>query len=624
MSSRRRRDLVSVVLSGLSVVMLVYHLLYTQMLLQEPEGHLITHLGFALVIVSLSFVKRRRHVAIALLALGLSVLVTLYLMILLEEILSFRTAIPATTDLVIGSLVITVTLMVTYLVYGKVLATVALVSIGYVVLGRYLPAPFTVPPVPLERILMWLSVTLGTDEGIYGSILGISANYLFHFIVFGALLHILGGTRFIINLGRWIGAKMKSGPAAVALLGSSLLGTVTGSTVANITITGSFTIPLMKKSGYTPEQAGAIETVSSNGGQIMPPVMGATAFVMAGFTGIPYVEIAKAAIGPALLYYFCILVYVELTARKLRIRPVVGSVKGRDLLFDAPTFFVPVGILVFLLVKGFTLPYVGFWSIIGLLCTSTVTWFKKERRPKLAEIISGITDGVRSGSEIAIVCAIIGVVATVIKVSGLGIKLPLFIQEISHGYLLIALLITMISSILLGMGVPTTAAYLLVAIGAVPALRAMGVPVLQAHFFCLLFAVFSHITPPVAIGALVASQIAGAAYVPTTLEAMKAAFIAFLLPFLVVYVPTVLMQTQVSAVAIVTTFGAILLAVFSLQSAISSYLRSELNLLARLIFLLSGIAFFISVFSNCRAYLAFGLILLVAAAAYCAMGMKTR
>ena len=275
----------------------------------------------------------------------------------------------------------------------------------------------------------------------------------------------------IISLGKWVGSKLIAGPAVIAVLGSSLLGTVTGSTVANITITGSFTIPLMKKAGYDPTQAGAIEAVSSNGGQLMPPIMGATAFVMAGFAGIPYVKIAMAALLPALLYYFNVFLYVQLTARKMCIRSEVESVQGKELLCDTPTFLLPLGVLIFLLVKGFTLPFVGFWSIVTLVGVGMISrLLRKDVRFSAKEVIEDLTKGVRSASEIALICALVGVVATAIKVSGLGIKLPLVIEELSHGFLPIALCIAMISSILLGMGVPTTAAYLLVAIGAVPAL----------------------------------------------------------------------------------------------------------------------------------------------------------
>ncbi|MFQ5826256.1 MAG: TRAP transporter permease, partial [Dehalococcoidia bacterium] len=556
--------IIAIALPVVAIAMVVYQLAFTQYLIQDPTGHRITHLGLALTVVFLSLMltdKKGWHLKLSLLV--ASVVTTGYFMYYLTPILEYRSAMPLTSDLVFGALVIVLAFAGSYLIFGKTFPIVAAAFVAYMVLGRYIPPPFTVAAVSLKRLLMWLSASVGTDEGVYGDILGLSANYLFLFIFFGSLLHTLGGTRFIMGAGQWLGSKLRSGPAAVAVVGSSLLGTITGSTVANITITGAFTIPLMKKAGYEPQQAGAIEAASSNGGQIMPPIMGATAFVMAGYSGIPYIKIVIAAILPAILYYFGVFLYVQLSAYKMNVIDITEPVSGRKLLLDAPLFFIPLALLVFLLSKGFTLPWVAFWSMMTLIVVALISnvlrsvrgrklllaalplfpalavlvfllgqgvawrWIAlwsmmtliavalinnvviKEARPTLKGAIDGVTRGARTASEMAVVTALIGVVATNIKVSGLGIKLPLVIQDISHGILFIALLIAMVSSILLGMGVPTVVAYLLVAIGAVPALRAMGVPLLQAHFFPFIFAVFSHLTPPVAIGALVASQLAG-------------------------------------------------------------------------------------------------------------------
>jgi TRAP transporter 4TM/12TM fusion protein len=336
--------IIALALPTVAIAMAVYQLAFTQYLIQEPTGHRITHLGFASAVVLLASMLERKRGRLLKLALFLAMLViTGYLMILLEEILTYRSAMPFTSDLIMASFLLFVVFAMTYMIYGKTFPILAAFFIIYLYCGRYLPFPFTVADVPVDRIIMWLSGSVGTEEGIYGDILGLSANYLFLFIFFGSVLDVFGGIRFVIGLGRWIGSKLRSGPAAVAVIGSSLLGTITGSTVANITITGSFTIPLMKKAGYAPKQAGAIETVSSNGGQIMPPIMGATAFIMAGFAGIPYIEIVVAAIVPALLYYFGVFLYVQLTAQKRELVSVMEPLSGRQLLFDAPIFFRPPG-----------------------------------------------------------------------------------------------------------------------------------------------------------------------------------------------------------------------------------------------------------------------------------------
>jgi TRAP transporter 4TM/12TM fusion protein len=610
---------IAVALPIVAIAMAIYQLLYTQILLQDPDGHLITHLGFALVVVFFSSMLKgtgRKDWYVALVLVLLSLVVTGYLMIELDDILSYRTSIPATWDLIMGTLIIIVLLVGNWLIFGKCFPIVGLVAIAYLVLGRYLPAPFTVPAISYQRLLMWLSVELGTGKGVYGDILYLSATYLFLFIFFGGVLDAFGGTRFIIGFGRWVGSKLRAGPAMVALFGSSLLGTVTGSTVANITITGSFTIPMMKKSGYTPEQAGAIETVSSNGGQIMPPIMGATAFLMAGFASIPYIEIVIAAIVPALLYFLCVFIYINLTAQKMAIRASMEAVNGKQLLLDAPVFFLPLGVLVFLLVKGFTLPYVGFWSILTIVALGLISSaLREEVRLDFRQTIRRITDSVRSASETAMICGLLGVVVSAIVSSGLGVKLPLAIEDLSNGILLIALFITMISSILLGIGVPTPAAYMLVAVGAVPALLQMGVPLLQAHLYCFVFAMCSHFTPPIAIGALVASQIAGANYWGTAWESVKAAFAKYLLPFFFIYAPVTILRPESGLTASLIQIVAILALIISLQIGISNYCFTNLRLNERTGFIIASVLCLIFVFSKNNLFLA-GLLVLMAALAW--------
>lgn len=596
------QKVIAIALPLVAIAMAIYQLLYTQMLIQDPDGHLITHLGFAFAVAFLSLLQNTESKTrwfLSLLLLITSLTVTIYLMVELDEILEYRTSIPAPSDLVAGALVIVVLIIGNSLIFGKTFAIVSIVSIAYLMLGRYFPPPFTVPDISYTRLLMWLSVELGTGKGVYGDILELSAAYLFLFIFFGGVLQAFGGTRFIIGLGCWVGSKLKSGPAMVALVGSSLLGTVTGSTVANITITGSFSIPMMKKSGYTPEQAGAIETVSSNGGQIIPPIMGATAFLMASFAGIPYINIVKAAIVPAMLYVTCVFLYITLTAHKMQIRSTLDSATGKQLLMDSPIFFMPLGVLVFLLYRGYTLPFVGFWSIVTIVVIGIASsLLRKEVRLDPHQILKDIVKSVNSASAIALICGLMGVVVSAIVTSGLGIKLPLAIADLSHGILPIALIITMISSILLGVGVPTPAAYMLVAVGAVPALLNMGVPVLQAHLFCFYFAICSHITPPVAIGALVASRIAGGEYWATCWEAIKAAFAKYLLPFLFIYAPVTILMPEYGFLYSVVQMITILVAILALQVGVSNYCFMPLRIDEMIAFIVASIFCLIAVFSG--------------------------
>ena len=589
--------IVAVALPVVALVMIFYQLIYTQYLLQGPTAHKITHLGLAFIVVLLSLINNeKKGRTLRWILLVISLIFSTYLMVNLSEIMMFRQSIPLPSDIVIGVVVLIVTFIVAYQVLGKTFVIIAGVCICYLVLGRYFPHPFTVAPVSFARIIMWLSAGVGIEQGVYGPILGLSANYLFLMIIFGAMLYAFGGVRFIMGVGKWLGTKFKSGPAAVAVLGSSLLGSMTGSTVANVTITGAYTIPLMKKGGYEPKQAAAIEAASSNGGQIMPPIMGATAFIMSGFTGIPYIHIALAVLIPAILYYLGLLIYVQINAFKLDIQVDHETINGKDLLLDAPLFVVPLGVLVFLLAKGFSLPFVVFWSIMCLVVLSLILSIRKEARLSFEGVIAALTKGARTACDVTIINAIIGVVATCIETSGLGIKLPLLVGEISGGILIIALFITMISSIFVGMGVPTPAAYMLVAIGAAPILVKMGVPLLQAHLFPMIFAVFSHLTPPIAIGSLVASQLAESEYWPTSWEALKAASTAFLLPYFIIYAPVIILRPDAGFVISAMQIIAIPLGILALQITFSNYFLGNVDQIKRAAFGAAAILFFITVF----------------------------
>jgi TRAP transporter 4TM/12TM fusion protein len=577
--------ILSIALPIAAITMIIYQLTYTQYLLQDPIGHRITHLGFAFLIVLLSLIlKSRRNWLLKWILLISALLVTGYLLYFLDPILEYRQSIPIPSDIVIGVIILILTFVTTYLIFGRTFPIITAIAVAYLVLGRYLPHPFTVAPVSVTRLLMWLSAGIGVEQGVYGGILGISANYLFLLVLFGSFLYAFNGIRFIIGIGQLVGSKCKGGPAMVAVIGSSLLGTMTGSTVANITITGTYTIPMMKKGGYSNSQAGAVEATASNGGQIVPPVMGAAAFLMASFTGIPYLQIAIASILPAVVYYLSLIFYVQITANKMNIEPLKDRVSVKKLMIDAPLFVLPLAILVFLLAQGYSLPFVGFWSIMSMVVLGVMDSFRTRTRPDFRQMMNSFVSGVRTACDVAIVCAVIGIFATCIEASGLGIKLPMLIGDLSYGNLTIALFITAVSSILLGMGVPTPAAYMLVAIGAAPALVSMGVSLLQAHLFTMIYAVFSHITPPVALGALVASKLAEADYWSTAWESLKAGASAFLLPFFIIYAPVLILRPDTGLVISVMQVVAILPIVFSLQTFLSNYCFVALRLDERILF----------------------------------------
>lgn len=370
---------------------------------------------------------------------------------------------------------------------------------------------------------------------------------------------------------------------------------------------------MMKRAGYRAEQAAAIETVSSNGGQIIPPIMGATAFLMAGFANIPYIQIAAASIIPAFLYVGCVFTYIWLTARKAKIQVAaqVESVTGREVLASSPAFLAPLGVVTFLLVRGYTLSFVGFWGVLTAAGVGLLNCLlRKEVRLDLCQVRDRVVGGVVSASEIAMICGLLGVITSASVTSGLAIKLPLAISALSHGILPVALLITMLISLLLGMGVPTPAAYILVALGAVPALLEMEVFPLAAHLFCFVSAIASHITPPIAVGALVAARIAQADYWATCWEAVKAAFPKYLLPFFFIYAPVIILRPDSTLALAILKVVTILATIFFLQVSISAHFVRDLRSYEEFIFTSGSLLCLVYIFAEVEVALFIGWALL--------------
>jgi len=570
------------IIAAVALAMVVYQAASTQISLVSPPEHWNIHLAFSLILGML-VAARNIHGwkrAGALILLGLSVLGTGYVFLFFQELDSIFDY-PNTTQFVIGVILIVVVLEATRRIYGWVLPILAIVAMAYAFFGNSLPGPFQTASLKPGMIISRLSVGI---SGIYGVVLGISANYIFLFIVFGALLQIAGASNFFLQVGRAFGRRLKGGPALAAVFCSLLMGMVTGGPTANVAVVGTFTIPLMKRIGYKPYQAAAIEAAASTGGAIMPPVMGAVAFVMAGFTGIPYVRIAAVAVIPALLYYFSAALYVQFQAMKLNVLSVEEKPDKREMVLSAPIFFVPLVFLTVLLIMGKTPMYAIFWT---LLATVAIGCLRRKTRPSLKAWITAFAQGAIGGAHVGIICALIGLIVTPITMTGLGIKLPGIVESWSQGSLTVALIITMLVSLLLGTGLPTTATYVLVAIITAPVLQKMGVSTLQAHFFSFYFACMSFVTPPEAMAALVASKIANASFWRTGWEACLVALGGFLVPFLTIWAPVTLLEPQSIATGIVDMVVIIALFV-SIQVVICGYYLSSITKAER--FTLAGVS----------------------------------
>lgn len=523
----------------LAWILVIYQMIITQTLVQSYMENQIVHLGLVGLLLSLVNLTAARNAlwkAFWMLFAVLFVAVSIYLkgnFLDLENSIGF----PNAEQAVVGSLLLVLVLVCTAQAWGKVFPSIAIAALLYFFFGHYLPEPFYHSPIKFSTAISFLSLGFGT--GIFGNILGMIVEFGFLLVLFGSLLEIMGANEFFLEMGKLGGKVSRGGPAQTAVVGSALVGMSSGSALANVMITGAFTIPTMKKFGYRPEVAGAIEAVASAGSQIMPPVMGATAFLMAGFLGIPFSQVMMAAIVPALLYFAAVALNVELIARKFNIQAPSGTVNMALLLERAAVFLVPLLFLSTLLVLQKSPGFTSFYSILLVLA---IGFARKSTRPSLSRLFKGVTEGAVAAAKISMVVATVAIIAQVVITTGLGTKMAHFISMVSNGNLLITLIMAMFMSIILGCGVPSSAAYALVAILVAPAVVKMGIPAVQIHFFCLYFAVISCITPPVALATLGATSIAESNYNKTGWEALKLSLTGYLIPFFVVYNADILLR----------------------------------------------------------------------------------
>jgi TRAP transporter 4TM/12TM fusion protein len=440
-------------------------------------------------------------------------------------------------DYIVGAFGVLLTLEAARRVVGLPIVIIAGTFLVYSYLGPYFPGFLAHRGYSLQRIVSHMYFT---TEGILGIPLGVSATFIFLFILFGAFLEKTGIGKLFIDIADAIAGWASGGPAKVAVITSALEGTVSGSSVANTVGSGSFTIPMMKKLGYRPEFAGAVEAAASTGGQIMPPVMGAAAFLMAEFTNTPYIEIAKAAAIPACLYFFGIFIEVHFEAKRCGLKGMSRDQlpKFFQVLKERGHLFVPLIAIIYVLVEGYT---PTFAALVGLGLSIVAGMIKKATRMSPWDIITAMQAGARGALGVAIACATAGIIVGVVTLTGLGLKMANGLVDLAHGNLFFTLFFTMITSLILGMGAPTTANYVITSTIAAPAIIMLGVPMLAAHLFVFYFGIIADITPPVALAAYAGAGIAKADPFWTGVEATKLAIGAFIVPYIFVYNPAMIL-----------------------------------------------------------------------------------
>ncbi len=466
---------------------------------------------------------------------------------------------------------------------GNVFAGLLAVFVAYVFVGPYIKGSFG----HQGYSLMWtVDHIFYTREGIFGTPLGVSATYIYIFLLFGAFLERSGAGEFFMNLALALTGRYRGGPAKTAVVASGIMGTISGSAVANVVTTGSFTIPLMKKIGYQPRFAGAVEAVASTGGQIMPPIMGAAAFIMAEFTGIPYIKIAAAAIFPAFLYYFSLGWQIHFRAVRQNMRGLTAEETphfGR-ILRSGFLYLIPIVVIIALLAVGYTPLKAGMYALVTVWACTLVNL---AHPMGLRQVWEALEAAAKTAIDVAVACAAAGIVVGVVSLTGLGIKFSTMIIQAAGGHLILALTFTMLAALVLGMGLPTSAAYIIQAAIVIPSLVKLGVPVLAAHMFAFYFAIVSAITPPVALAAYAGAGISGADPFKTGFTAWRLGLAGFIVPFMFVYGPSLLLQGSPGEIALTVVSASI--GVISLASALEGYLIRQLSLWERALLLFGAV-----------------------------------
>mgnify|MGYP000951679901 FL=1 len=550
------------------------------------------HLCFGLVLIYLlyparkSWSRKKMNPLDAILAV-LSVVATMYLVINYKELVT-RAGMNTPTDIVIGVIGVLLVFEATRRTVGWPMLTVALVFLAYAFLGPYMPGILAHRGVSFDELVSHLYFT---TEGIFGVPMGVSSTFIFLFILFGAYLDATGLGKFFIDFANALAGWAVGGPAKVAVLSSGLMGTVSGSSVANVAGTGSFTIPMMKKLGYRPSFAGAVEAAASTGGQLMPPVMGAAAFLMAEFVGVPYIDVVKAAVIPALLYYTGIWLSVHYEAKKYGLKgtPREELPKFGPLLKEKGHLAFPLIVIVYLLVTGYT-PMRAALYAIGL--TIVCACLRKNTRITFKQFVDGLIVGAQSVLGVLIACASAGIIIGVVTKTGVGLKLATALLDLAGGQMLPAMFFTMITSLILGMGVPTTANYVITSTIAAPALVQMKVPVLAAHMFAFYFGIVADVTPPVALAAYAGAGIAGANPMKTGVTAAKLAIAAFVVPYIFVLAPQLLMINATAPTILMAMVTAII-GMWGLSLAMIGFCQHPLNAIQRIAFFIGGLCLII-------------------------------
>lgn len=592
---RSLRDASGTIVTGIGVLLVLYHLAYLSNFFEyidiyiPSEAHRAMSLAFLLgitfLIVPASKSAPRNIVPWYDVILALASMAgPLYMFrFFFRWELARIIQLPSTPQVILGAATVVLVLEATRRTVGFVVVALIVLFQLHPFIGQYLSGSLYAPSYSVARVVSYL---IYSTNGVYGSVMDVTATIIIMFIIFSRFLHATGAGDFFINIALSLFGRLRGGPAKVAVVASSMFGTMCGSTVANVVTTGIVTIPMMKRCGYKPYMAGAVEATASCGGQIMPPVMGSAAFLAAEFLGIPYIYFAAAAVGPAILYYLAVFVMVDLHgAKESGLKKVSREELPRikDQLKVGWIYIIPLMVLVyFLAVRGYNPSKSAIYSLATLLLLSML---RKDTRIRLGprKLIFHLRDAAFGMLEVGAIGAGIGIIIGSLDLTSMGLNLARVLVEVSGGNLFILLLLAAVGSLILGMGMPTVPAYILVAILVLPAVIKMGVEPIVAHMFVFYFCCISLITPPVCVGSYVAAGLAEAPMLLTALKACQLGIVGLIVPFFFIYTPGLLLignPAEIAAAFIIGCVGTI-----SLGSGLSGYLLQDENWLERLLFI---------------------------------------
>ncbi len=579
----------AVVITTLAVIIALFHIYTSYAGALEALRHRSIHLIFIMMIVFLSSSLKRKHKGYLALNIMLTLLAAVTGIYIFTQSVNIpmRLGSPILWDYVFGTLIILLVLEAARRVVGWAISIIAAFFLLYTYFGNYFPGFLKHPGYSFAEII---NVQFLDMPGLWGIPLGTMSTFIIIFLIFAGLLFQTGMVEVFIDLANKFLGAATGGPAKVAIVASTLVGSISGSAAANVLITGSVSIPTMKRLGYSPTFAGAVEASCSSGGQFMPPIMGASAFIIATFLGIPYIQVCKNALLPALLWFFSFFMIVHFEAKRLGLKTLskeeIGVISWSSIM-KRLYLFIPLILLVILLVKGYSPMYAGFVVIVALLVLSFI---RKETRFNLRSFFAGLESGIKSALPVTMACATAGIVVGAVMQSGLGYTLSASLVRLSGGHLYLLAPLVLVASLILGMGMTTVGAYIIVATLVAPAMIKIGVVPIAAHLFPFYFAIVSAITPPVAVAAYAASGLSGASPWSTGVTAFRLAIPALCVPFIFITQPGLIMIG--SASSILLTFITTVIGIICFAGAEAGYFLRGLKIPERIILIIAALMFF--------------------------------